>query len=96
MNQDRANELLEFFKLNESDRIVDLSKGNSAKANLLMGLALDVDFLLMDEPFSGIDIFSRIANVHKPFNWGSVIITTHEINDIEHLIDKAVLLITVL
>lgn len=95
-NQRRANELLEFFRLNENDRIADLSKGNAAKANLLLGLALDVDFLLMDEPFSGIDMFSReqIAEVftsHLIEDRG-VIITTHEINDIEHLIDKAVIL----
>ena len=59
-------------------------------------MALDVDYLLMDEPFSGIDIFSReqIAEVftsHLIEDRG-VIITTHEINDIEHLIDKAVLI----
>lgn len=95
-NQKRATELLQFFKLNETDRISELSKGNTAKVNLLLGLALDVDYVLMDEPFSGIDIFSReqIANVftsHLIENRG-VIITTHEINDIEHLIDKAVLL----
>lgn len=95
-NSERAEELLTFFKLNKQDRISDLSKGNTAKVNLLLGLALDVDFLLMDEPFSGIDIFSReqIANVfssHLIENRG-VIITTHEINDIEHLIDKAVLI----
>src|SRR5690625_5096927 len=58
-NQERANELLVFFKLKESDRIAELSKGNTAKVNLLHGLAMDVDYLLMDEPFSGIDIFSR-------------------------------------
>ena len=73
-----------------------MSKGNTAKVNLLLGLALDVDYILMDEPFSGIDIFSReqIAEVftsHLIENRG-VIITTHEINDIEHLIDKAVLI----
>lgn len=95
-NQERANELLEFFRLNANDRISDLSKGNTAKVNILLGLAQDVDFLLMDEPFSGIDIFSReqIANVftsHLIEDRG-VIITTHEINDIEHLIDKVVLL----
>jgi ABC-2 type transport system ATP-binding protein len=95
-NQDRANQLLQFFKLNEGDRISELSKGNAAKVNLLLGLALDVDYVLMDEPFSGIDIFSReqIANVftsHLIEDRG-VIITTHEINDIEHLIDKVVLL----
>lgn len=95
-NQKRATELLGFFKLQESDRISNLSKGNTAKVNLLLGLALDVDYVLMDEPFSGIDIFSReqIADVftsHLIEDRG-VIITTHEINDIEHLIDKVVLL----
>lgn len=95
-NQKRADELLGFFKLEKTDKISALSKGNTAKVNLLLGLALDVDYLLMDEPFSGIDIFSReqITNVftsHLIENRG-VIITTHEINDIEHLIDKVVLI----
>ncbi|WLV25071.1 ABC transporter ATP-binding protein [Aciduricibacillus chroicocephali] len=95
-NQERANELLGFFKLKAEDRISQLSKGNTMKANMLLGLAMDVDYLLMDEPFSGIDIFSReqIANVftsHLVEDRG-VIITTHELNEIEHLIDKAVLL----
>ncbi|HLR61020.1 MAG TPA: ABC transporter ATP-binding protein [Lentibacillus sp.] len=95
-NQERAAELLDFFKLQESEKINHLSKGNRAKVNLLLGLALNVDYLLMDEPFSGIDIFSReqIAEVftsHLVEDRG-VVITTHEINDIEHLIDKAVLL----
>ncbi len=95
-NEKRAEELLDFFKLKKEDRISSLSKGNVAKVNLLLGLALDVDYLLMDEPFSGIDIFSReqIASVftsHLVENRG-VIITTHEINDIEHLIDKVVLI----
>ncbi|MED4164734.1 ABC transporter ATP-binding protein [Halalkalibacterium halodurans] len=95
-NVERAKELLSFFKLNEQDLISSLSKGNAAKANLLLGLALDVDFLLMDEPFSGIDIFSReqIADCftsHLIEDRG-VIITTHEIGDIEHLIDHVVVL----
>ncbi|WP_342573796.1 ABC transporter ATP-binding protein [Solibacillus sp. FSL K6-1781] len=95
-NEQRATELLAFFQLDPSEKISSLSKGNMAKVNLLLGLALDVDYILMDEPFSGIDIFSReqIANVftsHLIENRG-VIITTHEINDIEHLIDKAVLI----
>src|SRR5690625_174712 len=95
-NEKRAEELLGFFRLQKSDRISELSRGNEAKVNLLLGFALDVDYILMDEPFSGIDIFSReqIADVftsHLIEDRG-VIITTHEINDIEHLIDKAILL----
>jgi len=95
-NQKRAEDMLSFFKLKQEERISNLSKGNTAKVNLMLGLALDVEYILMDEPFSGIDIFSReqIADVftsHLIEDRG-VIITTHEINDIEHLVDKAVLL----
>lgn len=95
-NQQRAMEMLQFFKLSEDNRISELSKGNVAKVNLLLGLSLDVDYVLMDEPFSGIDIFSReqIAEVFTShlIEERGVIITTHEINDIEHLIDKVILL----
>lgn len=95
-NEKRAEELLHFFRIKKSDRISSLSKGNQAKVNILLGLALDVDYILMDEPFSGIDIFSReqITDVflsHLVEDRG-VIITTHEIYDIEHLIDQVVLL----
>ncbi|MFJ7940369.1 ABC transporter ATP-binding protein [Peribacillus sp. NPDC096622] len=95
-NPERANQLMGFFKLKEENRISELSKGNTAKLNLMLGLALDVDYVLMDEPFSGIDMFSReqIADVfasHLIEDRG-VIITTHEIGDIEHLIDKVILL----
>ncbi|SFC50525.1 ABC-2 type transport system ATP-binding protein [Alkalibacterium subtropicum] len=95
-NCKRAKEIVRFFRLNMTDRISDLSKGNQAKVNLLMGLALDVDYVLMDEPFSGIDIFTReqITDVFSSrlVEDRGVLITTHEIQDIEHLLDKVVLL----
>lgn len=95
-NAERAEELLKFFQLSSSVRVSSLSKGMAAKLNLLLGLALDCDYILMDEPFSGIDIFSReqITDVFTSelIEDRGVIITTHEINDIEHLIDKVVLL----
>src|SRR5699024_3066184 len=95
-NEERAKEILKFFRLEEHERISELSKGNTAKVNMLLGLALDVDYIVMDEPFSGIDIFSReqITEVflsHLVEDRG-VIITTHEIHDIEHLIDRVILL----
>lgn len=95
-NPKRAKDILKFFRLKTTEKIADLSKGNQAKVNLLMGLALDVEYILMDEPFSGIDIFTReqITDVFTSDlveNRG-VLITTHEIHDIEHLIDKVILL----
>lgn len=95
-NSKRAEEIVYFFRLNIEDKIAELSKGNQAKVNLLMGLALDVDYILMDEPFSGIDIFTReqITDVFtsRLVADRGVLITTHEVYDIEHLIDKVVLL----
>lgn len=95
-NDQRAHDILKFFRLSKEEKITNLSKGNKMKVNLLLGLALDVDFLLMDEPFSGIDVFSReeIMNVFSShlIEDRGVIITTHEISDLEHLIDQAIIL----
>ncbi len=95
-NTDRANELMNFFRLDRTEKIGSLSKGTAAKFNLVIGLAQNTDYVLMDEPFSGIDLFSResIAEVftsHLIENRG-VLLTTHEIGEMEHLIDKAVLM----
>ena len=37
-NPERATELLQFFNLDETERISNLSKGNTAKFNMLLGL----------------------------------------------------------
>lgn len=95
-NSERATELMSFFKLDPKEKIGNLSKGTAAKYSLLLGLSQNTDYILMDEPFSGIDMFSResIAEVFSShlIEGRGVLITTHEINDMEHLFDKAVLL----
>lgn len=95
-NDGRAKDLLEFFKLDRTERVGNLSKGTAAKYSLLLGLSQDTDYILMDEPFSGIDMFSReiIAEVFSTdlIEDRGVLLTTHEIDDMEHLIDQAVLL----
>jgi len=95
-DSERAGELMQFFKLDPKERIGNLSKGNAAKYSLLLGLSQDTEYVLMDEPFSGIDMFSKelITEVFSSELMGErgVLLTTHEINDMEYLIDKAVLL----
>ncbi|OBZ13570.1 ABC transporter ATP-binding protein [Bacillus sp. FJAT-26390] len=96
-NMERASELMHFFRLEHSERVGNLSKGTAAKFNLLLGLGQDSDYLLMDEPFSGIDLFSREA-ITEVFTSDliegrGVLLTTHEIGEMEHLMDKAVLLL---
>lgn len=95
-NPARADELMKFFKLDASERIGNLSKGTAAKFNLVLGLSQDTDYVLMDEPFSGVDMFSR-EQISEVFSSDliedrGVLLTTHEIGEMEHLIDKAVLL----
>ncbi|HCT97160.1 MAG TPA: ABC transporter ATP-binding protein [Aerococcus urinaeequi] len=91
-----AKDLVTFFNLNPDEKISHLSKGNTAKVNLLLGLTLNLDYLIMDEPFSGVDIFTReeIANVFtsKLMAGRGVLISTHEINEIETLVDRVVML----
>ncbi|CAM3640220.1 ABC transporter ATP-binding protein [Cohnella lubricantis] len=95
-NPARANELMAFFGLDAKERAGNLSKGTAAKFNLVLGLAQDTDYVIMDEPFSGIDLFSResVAAVFSSELVGErgVLLTTHEVGEIEFLLDKAVLL----
>lgn len=95
-NPRRTSELLEFFRLKREDKIGSLSKGNVAKMNLLLGLTLDTDYLIMDEPFSGIDALAReqILQVFTSnlMEQRGVLISTHEVNEIESLIDNVVIL----
>lgn len=95
-NPARASELMAFFGLDANERAGNLSKGTAGKFNLVLGLAQDSDYILMDEPFSGIDLFSResIAAVFSSELVGDrgVLLTTHEVGEMEHLIDKAILL----
>jgi len=94
---ERAEELMRFFKLERGERIGNLSKGTAAKFNLVLGLAQEADYVLMDEPFSGIDLLSRemIADVFSShlIEDRGVLLTTHEIADMEQLIDRAVILL---
>ncbi|HCV52266.1 ABC transporter ATP-binding protein [Exiguobacterium sp. BRG2] len=95
-NQETANELMRIFQLLSTDKITDLSKGNQAKVSLILEFALDRPYLLLDEPFAGIDLFTKeqIAGLFSShFMEGrGILMTTHEIQEIEHLIDRVVFL----
>lgn len=94
--EQRAADLLKFFRLKPSQVISTLSKGNMSKLNLVLGLGLDSKFVLMDEPFSGIDVFSReeITQVFSTdlVSGKGVLLTTHDINDIEVIADRVIML----
>lgn len=95
-NDIRASELLYMFSLHRSDKIRKLSKGARAKANLLLGLSLDASYILMDEPFAGIDPHSRAQMLDvcmgELMDGKGVLITTHDLLELEHIADRAVMM----
>ena len=89
-------ELLAYFKLNASQKLNTLSRGNAAKVSLILGLSLNTDYILLDEPFLGIDLFAKekireLFSTHFLEGRG-ILLTTHEIDEVEHLIDRVVIL----
>ena len=96
-NMKKAEKLIAFLKLPHEKKLRDLSKGNLARFNLIVGLCQHADILLLDEPFSGIDVFTREAFIEAMkadfINEGqTVILTTHEINEIQDIADTVILL----
>ncbi|WP_350343954.1 ABC transporter ATP-binding protein [Proteinivorax tanatarense] len=95
--EERYKDLLEFLELEESMKIDKISKGMRAKTKLLLSFSRKADIVLLDEPLSGIDIFTRekiIETIIKDYRAGeqSIIITTHEIKEVENVMDEALFL----
>ena len=95
-NKEKAKDMLQVFKMDENSVIDDLSKGNIARVKLILGFCQDAQYLLLDEPFSGIDIFKReefLKAITKYMEEDqAIVITTHEIDEIEGLVDDVILL----
>jgi ABC-2 type transport system ATP-binding protein len=94
---EKALELLEFMELDPRMKIKQLSKGKRGRLKLVLVLSRQTELLLLDEPFSGLDPMVRDSIVRSllsfiDFESQTVIIATHEINEIEALLDEAYIL----
>lgn len=94
---EKAKRMVGFFRLPKERKLKELSKGNLARFTIIMGLSQNAPYVLMDEPFSGLDLFSReefIASLKSEFmaEQQTIIITTHEIDEIEGIADEIILL----
>ncbi|MGD0152856.1 MAG: ABC transporter ATP-binding protein [Thermacetogeniaceae bacterium] len=94
-DQKRAEQLLASMGLNRDVTVGTLSKGHEARLKLIICLARDVRLMLLDEPFSGIDLVSRekiIQGLIESFaeRKQTIIISTHEIREAESLFDQVV------
>ncbi|RIJ31598.1 ABC transporter ATP-binding protein [Henriciella algicola] len=94
----RADELLERMGLGEfaRSRVSKLSKGMSQKVQILSSLAHQPDFLILDEPFSGLDPVNQqgledmIIEEHK--RGATILFSTHVMEHAERLCDSIVMM----
>lgn len=94
----RADELLEMMGLSEfgRSRVTKLSKGMAQKVQILSALAHRPDFLILDEPFSGLDPVNQqaledlIIEEHK--RGATIVFSTHVMEHAERLCEKIVMM----
>ena len=87
---------VESFEINLSDRLSKMSQGQRKKVAITLALAAHTPLLLMDEPTTGLDIpskatFRRLVASLIDDNQ-TVIISTHQVRDLESLIDTVLIL----
>ncbi|RSK27977.1 ABC transporter ATP-binding protein [Bacillus sp. HMF5848] len=93
----KAHEILAFMKLDPAKKVKNLSKGNRGRLRLTLTLSRKVPVILLDEPLSGLDPIVRESIVKGllsfiNFNEQTIIITTHEVSEIEQILDRVLII----
>ncbi len=88
--------LMDELEVDATKKFDALSYGQKKKALLACALSLRTDYLLLDEPTNGLDIpskalFRKVILQHCT-DETTVIISTHQVKDVENLIDPIVIL----
>lgn len=92
----RFKSLLEFFELPKNKQIRRFSAGQKNQFEVILALSQGADYILMDEPFAGNDVFNRedfykvLLGILEPRE--TVILSTHLLEEVEQFISRAVLL----
>lgn len=93
---EKLQEILKAFDLTENQKLDSISHGQQKKFIIAFALASNCKILLFDEPTNGLDIPSksvfRKVLVNSVEDDQLVIISTHQVKDIENIIDKIVVL----
>ena len=90
------NKLMKELEVDLTKKFNELSHGQKKKALLACAMSLQTDYLFLDEPTNGLDIPSK-ALFRKVISQycsdeTTVIISTHQVKDVENLIDPIVIL----
>lgn len=92
----RFEALMDFFQLPMREALKSYSTGQKNQFEVILALCQGADYILMDEPFAGNDIFNRedfykvLLGILEPQE--TVILSTHLIEEVEKFVGRAVLL----
>lgn len=92
----RFHALMDFFELPWTKPLKSFSTGQKNQFEVILALSQGADYILMDEPFAGNDVFNRedfykvLVGILEPTE--TVIISTHLIEEIENCISRAILI----
>jgi ABC-2 type transport system ATP-binding protein len=90
----KANEMLQFMRLERDVRVSSLSKGMQERLQLTLALSRNAKLYLLDEPIGGVDPVARgkilDAIVEYYDENSSLVIATHLVHDIERIFDEVV------
>lgn len=94
---EKFNELNERFSLSRKKGVAHLSKGQKTKLAFMLAVAQGSDYLIMDEPESGLDaesrmLFREILIDEMEKRQLGVVISSHNLNGIERLCDSLTIL----
>lgn len=88
--------LMDFFQLPMNKKAGSFSTGQKNQLEVILAMSQGADYILMDEPFAGNDIFNRedfykvLLGVLEPHE--TVLLSTHLLEEVEHFIGRALLL----
>ncbi|MBQ9913154.1 MAG: ABC transporter ATP-binding protein [Clostridia bacterium] len=92
----RFDALMDFFELDKNKKTKNFSTGQKNQFEVILALSQGADYILMDEPFAGNDIFNRedfykvLSGILEPDE--TVILSTHLIEEVSDFIGRAVLI----
>ena len=92
----RFNGLMEFFALPYHKPLKGFSTGQKNQFEVILALSQGADYILMDEPFAGNDVFNRedfyklLSGILEPNE--TVFLSTHLIEEVADFIGRAILL----
>ena len=92
----RFDALMDFFALPLHRRARGFSTGQKNQLEVTLALSQGADYILMDEPFAGNDVFNRedfyrlLLGLLEPQE--TIVLSTHLLEEVQHFISRAVLL----